>query len=210
MASFRAGHSAVLVATHVAARGIDVAEVGLVVNFELPQTAEWLTHRVRAHGAKRDPGTGPLRLLCAGRSREVDQAPQAGRAGPCSRRRSGLLDSGEWLYQPHDNRPAIRPSGPRTQIVRGDRYRPAGGTVMIRPRLGRDSFRARRPRRRGATDESGSESNQSRPRREEGREACRSQPARTAGAPRTARREPLRIRVERTPLSHSSSQSVRR
>ena len=35
-----------LVATNVAARGIDVVNVGLVINFELPETPQWLTHRV--------------------------------------------------------------------------------------------------------------------------------------------------------------------
>ena len=46
MASFREGRSQILVATNVAARGIDVENVGLVVNFELPDSAHWLTHRV--------------------------------------------------------------------------------------------------------------------------------------------------------------------
>ena len=46
MDSFRAGRSQILVATNVAARGIDVDSVGLVVNFELPDSAQWLTHRV--------------------------------------------------------------------------------------------------------------------------------------------------------------------
>jgi superfamily II DNA/RNA helicase len=46
MASFRDGRSQILVATNVAARGIDVDNVGLVVNFELPDSAQWLTHRV--------------------------------------------------------------------------------------------------------------------------------------------------------------------
>src|SRR5207245_2422657 len=46
MASFRDRRSQVLVATNVAARGIDVDNVGLVVNFELPDSAQWLTHRV--------------------------------------------------------------------------------------------------------------------------------------------------------------------
>jgi superfamily II DNA/RNA helicase len=46
MASFREGRSQILVATNVAARGIDVDHVGLVVNFELPDSAQWLTHRV--------------------------------------------------------------------------------------------------------------------------------------------------------------------
>ncbi len=44
--SFRANHTEVLVATNVAARGIDVINVGLVINFELPETPQWLTHRV--------------------------------------------------------------------------------------------------------------------------------------------------------------------
>jgi superfamily II DNA/RNA helicase len=46
MASFRNGRSQILVATNVAARGIDVDNVGLVVNFELPDSAQWITHRV--------------------------------------------------------------------------------------------------------------------------------------------------------------------
>ncbi len=46
IAAFRSGQSDVLVATNVAARGIDISHVGLVVNFELPETALWLTHRV--------------------------------------------------------------------------------------------------------------------------------------------------------------------
>ena len=44
--SFRRNDTEVLVATNVAARGIDVANVGLVINYELPETPQWLTHRV--------------------------------------------------------------------------------------------------------------------------------------------------------------------
>jgi ATP-dependent RNA helicase RhlE len=44
--SFRKNDSEVLVATNVAARGIDVANVGLVINSELPETSQWLTHRI--------------------------------------------------------------------------------------------------------------------------------------------------------------------
>jgi ATP-dependent RNA helicase DeaD len=46
MASFRARRSDVLVATNVAARGLDVSHVTLVVNYDLPDTSESLTHRV--------------------------------------------------------------------------------------------------------------------------------------------------------------------
>jgi ATP-dependent RNA helicase RhlE len=44
--SFRRRQADVLVATNVAARGLDVAHVALVINVELPETSGWLTHRV--------------------------------------------------------------------------------------------------------------------------------------------------------------------
>ena len=47
---FRSRKSLVLVATNVAARGIDVKELGLVINYELPESAELLTHRVGRTG----------------------------------------------------------------------------------------------------------------------------------------------------------------
>jgi ATP-dependent RNA helicase RhlE len=43
---FRDGSYRVLVATDIAARGIDVAEIGHVVNFDLPHVAEDYVHRV--------------------------------------------------------------------------------------------------------------------------------------------------------------------
>ena len=46
MAAFREGRTRVLVATNVAARGLDISHVDLVINFELPETPGWLTHRV--------------------------------------------------------------------------------------------------------------------------------------------------------------------
>ena len=46
VAMFRSGQADVLVATNVAARGLDISHVAVVVNFELPETPQWLTHRV--------------------------------------------------------------------------------------------------------------------------------------------------------------------
>jgi ATP-dependent RNA helicase RhlE len=46
LASFRAGRARVLVATDVAARGIDVDDITFVVNYEVPATAEDYIHRV--------------------------------------------------------------------------------------------------------------------------------------------------------------------
>lgn len=50
MADFRESKVSVLVATNVAARGLDVDHVELVVNYELPESPELLTHRVGRTG----------------------------------------------------------------------------------------------------------------------------------------------------------------
>jgi ATP-dependent RNA helicase SrmB len=44
--SFRAGEAKVLVATDVAARGIDVPDVGLVINYDMPRSADIYVHRI--------------------------------------------------------------------------------------------------------------------------------------------------------------------
>ncbi|MGH2588129.1 MAG: DEAD/DEAH box helicase, partial [Dehalococcoidia bacterium] len=50
MAEFRDGTTPILVATNVAARGLDVEHVAQVINYELPETADLLTHRVGRTG----------------------------------------------------------------------------------------------------------------------------------------------------------------
>jgi ATP-dependent RNA helicase RhlE len=57
IADFRSRRADVLVATNVAARGIDVAHVGLVVNAELPETPQWLTHRIGRTARNGNQGT---------------------------------------------------------------------------------------------------------------------------------------------------------
>jgi superfamily II DNA/RNA helicase len=50
MAGLRSGAVPILVATNVAARGLDVPEVGQVINYELPESPEWFTRRVGRTG----------------------------------------------------------------------------------------------------------------------------------------------------------------
>jgi ATP-dependent RNA helicase DeaD len=50
MQDFRAGRLPVLVATNVAARGIDVSNVERVINFELPESGALFTHRIGRTG----------------------------------------------------------------------------------------------------------------------------------------------------------------
>ena len=46
LAAFRAGNTRVLVATDIAARGIDVSGITHVINFELPNVPESYVHRI--------------------------------------------------------------------------------------------------------------------------------------------------------------------
>ena len=50
MSSFRTGVITVLVATDVAARGIDVDDVELVINYDIPQDDEYYVHRIGRTG----------------------------------------------------------------------------------------------------------------------------------------------------------------
>ena len=57
---FRTGDVPILVATDIAARGIDVSGVSHVINFELPNVPEQYVHRIGRHRTR-----GPNRL-CRG------------------------------------------------------------------------------------------------------------------------------------------------
>ena len=50
MAAFRSGATPILVATNVAARGLDVESVGQVINYDLPDSGLLFTHRGRSDG----------------------------------------------------------------------------------------------------------------------------------------------------------------
>ncbi|HEV8193690.1 MAG TPA: DEAD/DEAH box helicase, partial [Ktedonobacterales bacterium] len=50
VADFRAGRVPVLLATNVAARGLDVLSIEQVINYELPESAELFTHRIGRTG----------------------------------------------------------------------------------------------------------------------------------------------------------------
>lgn len=50
MNDFRTGHSRVLISTDVWARGIDVQQVSLVINYDLPEIIENYIHRIGRSG----------------------------------------------------------------------------------------------------------------------------------------------------------------
>ncbi len=63
LAGFRDGEVHILVATDIAARGIDVSLVGQVVNFDLPATAEAYTHRIGRTGRAKRSGRA-INFVC--------------------------------------------------------------------------------------------------------------------------------------------------
>ncbi|MCB9581575.1 MAG: DEAD/DEAH box helicase [Polyangiaceae bacterium] len=69
LASFRAGSTRVLVATDVAARGIDVDGVSHVINYDLPNVAESYVHRIGRTG--RAGNSGRAISFCDGDERKL-------------------------------------------------------------------------------------------------------------------------------------------
>jgi len=75
MNSFRSGRLKVLVATDVAARGIDIPELPLVINYDLPRVAEDYVHRIGRSG--RAGESGRAISLLSGSERKWMQAIEA-------------------------------------------------------------------------------------------------------------------------------------
>ncbi|MFZ2537757.1 MAG: DEAD/DEAH box helicase [Oscillospiraceae bacterium] len=65
MDSFKFGKTSILVATDVAARGIDVNDIEYVINFDIPQNTEYYIHRIGRTG--RAGKAGKAITLCSGR-----------------------------------------------------------------------------------------------------------------------------------------------
>jgi ATP-dependent RNA helicase RhlE len=84
MDGFRRGSFQVLVATDIAARGIDVSQVAHVINFDIPDTAEAYTHRIGRTGrAERD---GQAHTLVTGEDMSMVRAIEAHMKKPLPRR----------------------------------------------------------------------------------------------------------------------------
>jgi ATP-dependent RNA helicase RhlE len=72
LAAFRSGRARILVATDIAARGIDIDEVSHIVNFELPEVPETYVHRI---GRTARAGSGGVAIsFCDGSERESLQS----------------------------------------------------------------------------------------------------------------------------------------
>ena len=68
LGSFKNGRTRVLVATDIAARGIDVSELSLVINYDLPNVPETYVHRIGRTG--RAKASGVAMSFCS-----IDERP---------------------------------------------------------------------------------------------------------------------------------------
>ena len=126
MASFRAGRSEVLVATNVAARGIDIASVGLVVNFELPDSPQWLTHRVGRTARMGDAGRA-LTFVTPEDELAWQKLLRQGSLAVREIDANSFIDEGLWRYKEHRAVSVPAPNGasdPRARRGRPGRWRP--------------------------------------------------------------------------------------
>jgi ATP-dependent RNA helicase RhlE len=57
LTNFKSGKTRVIIATDIAARGIDIANLGLVINYDLPDIAETYIHRIGRTGRAGQNGT---------------------------------------------------------------------------------------------------------------------------------------------------------
>jgi ATP-dependent RNA helicase RhlE len=109
--AFRSGRTRVLVATDIAARGIDVAEISHVVQYDLPEVAETYVHRI-------------------GRTARAGHAGQA--IALCAPDENSLLRAAERLMGISVTGP--RPEGDHPYQRPKPRPRPAGSTQARGPR----------------------------------------------------------------------------
>ena len=98
MLEFRAGHTDILITTDIVARGIDIDDISMVVNFDVPREAEDYVHRV---GRTARAGTdGKAVTLVGPRDRRAFSAIESFLKSKIRR---------EWPFGEHSEEPVEKP-----------------------------------------------------------------------------------------------------
>lgn len=113
MNGFKSGKYDVLVATDIAARGIDVAHVSHVINYDMPSTPEAYIHRIGRTG--RAECRGEAFTLLTGEDKQMARAINAAVGRPVERRTLDDFDYKDPGSAKHDHR---RPGGARKSAGR--------------------------------------------------------------------------------------------
>lgn len=96
MDAFKHGRSCILVATDVAARGIDVHNIDYVINYDIPQNTEYYIHRIGRTG--RAGKSGKAVTICSGR-RQVGELMDIAHITRSSIRRADIPTPGDIRLQ---------------------------------------------------------------------------------------------------------------
>ena len=172
MSGFRAGRYDILVATDIAARGIDVAGVDYVINFDPPSTPETYTHRIGRTGRSEESGKAVTFVTTEDRDWLRQTERMLGSKIP--RYAMPLIDAAE-IASAKDSEADRRDSQPRGSHGRGGgggRARPNGGNksggrpgakTASKDDAGRPSGARSRNRRGGSAGSSGGRRPSSRP-----------------------------------------------
>ncbi|AXE30660.1 RNA helicase [Chromobacterium phragmitis] len=105
LAAFKEGSLRVLVATDVAARGLDISELPYVVNFELPNSPEDYVHRIGRTGRAGAKGVA-ISLMCPEESKQHEAIERLTKQTLPPQNADGFWPS--WLPRP--NKPAREPA----------------------------------------------------------------------------------------------------
>jgi ATP-dependent RNA helicase RhlE len=131
MAGFRDGSYQIMVATDIAARGLDIAQISHVINYDIPDTVDAYTHRIGRTG--RAARTGDAFTLVTPEDNEMVRDIERALHSRLERRNLPDFD-----YAAVDMRP---PAPPRPQF---DRRSGAGGAPRGRRPVGQPASRAPR------------------------------------------------------------------
>lgn len=128
---FREGRYDVMVATDVAARGLDITQVSHVVNYDVPATADAYIHRVGRTGRAARSGTAMTFVTPADELlvRTIERTLGA----PIQRERLADFDYGAPVRGPEGARPALPPRQPRLPAGKRIPAAPAETPEKARP-----------------------------------------------------------------------------
>lgn len=127
MDGFRSGQFRILVATDIAARGIDVADISHVINYDIPSTVEAYTHRIGRTG--RAAKTGDAFTLVSGEDWGMVKQIERVLKSPIERRQIEGFDykqnapqKSEPPHSPADHVPPHRTKGVQPRFARRRRW----------------------------------------------------------------------------------------
>lgn len=149
---FRSGAFQILVATDIAARGIDVSQISHVVNYDIPDTAEAYVHRIGRTG--RAARTGDAFTLVTGEDTVMVRTIERALGSQLERRTVEGFDYAapapkkdmEFVRPPRQPMPGRKPGGPKkTGAHAGGAGQPGGGKTNAASRPQKPQVKATQP-----------------------------------------------------------------